>query len=260
MNLTEFTNKIICGNCIDVMKNIPNESISLVVTDPPYNISSKVKVLMKSHPRCHRSKDRYLTYDFGEWDWFESEKSFLDFTESWMKECYRVLKPSGNFVSFFGGWLITDIKRIWEKQGGKARQKLYFIKTNPKPRLRKVDFMHGVEEVFWGAKSEAGHVFNYEYGQHLNYILSSTFYFSEITGHPNQKPERTVDWIIKYLSEENGIVLDPFCGSGTVLKVSKETGRNYIGIDLNQKYCRDSELRIEKVVVRKNLFGTKGMM
>jgi DNA modification methylase len=90
------------GDCRILTKELKDNSIDMVFTDPPYNISSNTKIVMKNHPKQKRNKDRLLTYDFGSWDHFESKEEFLDFTEQWMKECFRVLKPTGNFVSFFG--------------------------------------------------------------------------------------------------------------------------------------------------------------
>lgn len=247
MILLKMINQIILGNCLEVLKTIPSYSVDLVLTDPPYNISSDLKITMSNHPNTSNKQERTITYDFGDWDKFDTEELHMDFTKQWMEECYRVLTPQGNFVTFFANWLTGDIKRIWEGFGGRARMKLFFLKSNPKPRLRKVDFMQGVEEMFWGTKAEQGHIFNYELGQQLNYVMSAVFYNNETTGHPTQKPEKVVEWIIDYLSNKNSTVLDPFCGSGTIPFCAYKHGRNYIGIEQDQKYVEISNNRINKL-------------
>lgn len=248
--LSEFINKIIQGNSLDILKEIHDNSVQLVLTDPPYNISSDIKITMSNHMNGN-SNERELTYDFGIWDHFDSEKSYMEFTEKWMKECYRILNPSGNFVTFSANWLTGDIKRMWEKQGGRARQKLYWKKSNPKPRLRKVDFQQSIEEMFWGAKSDNGHIFNYQLGQQMNCIESAVFYNNERTGHPTQKPEIVVGWIIDYLSNTNDIILDPFCGSGTIPFVAQKHNRKFIGVEQKKEYVEISRNRVTKNIVTK---------
>lgn len=247
--------KIICGKAEEELPNIEDESIDLVLTDPPYNISSDLKIVMKNHPKHPNEKDRLLTYDFGDWDKFESEAEYLAFTEEWVSECYRILKPTGNFVTFFNNWLIGDLKRIWGKLGGRARQKLYFYKKNPKPRLRKVDFQQAIEEMFWGAKSEQGHTFNFSLGQHHNVIESAVFYNSERTGHPTQKPLRTVGWIILYLSNEGDVVFDPFMGSGTTLVECERLRRSGIGVDSDVKWCDIALKRLQDEIYQVKIGG-----
>ncbi len=240
-------NKIILGDCLEVLKTIPSNSIDLVLTDPPYNISSDLKITMSNHPDTSNKQERTLTYNFGDWDVFDSEKSHMDFTKQWMRECYRVLTPQGNFVTFFANWLTGDVKRIWESFGGRARQKIYWYKSNAKPRLRCVDFQNSIEELFWGAKSENGHIFNYLLGQHHNVTTSAVFYNTEATGHPTQKPEKVVEWMIDYLSNKNSTVLDPFSGSGTIPFCAYKHGRSYIGIEKDNKYVEISNNRISKL-------------
>ena len=238
------SHKIYIGDCTKTMKMLPAASIDFVLTDPPYNVSSDLKIVMKNHPNHPNENDRELCYDFGEWDKFESDDDYLKFTEKWISECYHILKPSGNLVTFFNNWLIGDLKRMWENLGGRARQKIYWHKTNPKPRLRKVDFQQSVEELFWGAKSKHKHTFNYGLGQHHNLVESAVFYNSERCGHPNQKPERILVPLIKYLSNEGDTIFDPFWGVGTTTVVAQKLGRNSIGIEINPEYVETAKKRL----------------
>jgi site-specific DNA-methyltransferase (adenine-specific) len=105
-------NEIIQGDCLEVMKSIPDKSIDLILTDPPYNIS-------KLNNNRDRSKfyspimrrESPLTYDFGDWDNMERQE-FLSFTESWLSKCCQLIKDNGTIISFFNkedisllGWI-----------------------------------------------------------------------------------------------------------------------------------------------------------
>ena len=246
--------QIICTDCIEGMKEIENNTVDLILTDPPYNISSNIKVVMKNHPKQKRKKDRILTSDFGEWDHFDNEKDYIDFTKRWVAECYRILKDTGNFVSFYENLSLYILKKIWVSEGGAPRQPLYWIKKNPKPRLRKVDFQLSVESLFWGCKRDGGHVFNWNLGEQPNIVVSAVFLNNEITGHPTQKPTTVIEPWVKYLSNEGGIVLDPFCGSGTVCLVARKLNRHFIGFEINPEYCKIARRRLVNIPERLESF------
>jgi len=228
--------RLYLGDALEFLRGLPDESVDLVLTDPPYNISSDAKVVMKNHPKQKRSQDRYLTYDFGEWDHFKTEGEYFRFTRKWVREVYRILKPEGNFVSFYDSLNLYVLKKIWERLGGRPRQPLYWLKKNPKPRLRKVDFRVAVESMFWGAKSEKGHIFNWQLGQQDNYVVCAVFLNKERTGHPTQKPTPVLEPWIRYLSRLGGLVVDPFIGSGTTAVAAERLGRRWLGCDNNREY------------------------
>jgi len=101
--LGEFElNKIYCMDCLDGLKKLPDNSIDLIVTDPPYAISQKDKKFSRkslSSKSWKRNTD--IKLDFGVWDNFETEDEFFKFTEEWFKECVRVLKQKGWIYIFF---------------------------------------------------------------------------------------------------------------------------------------------------------------
>ena len=258
----DFINKIICGNCLDILKQIPDGSIDLVLTDPPYGISQKnlkidrTSIQNRSLKRSgKRSKE--LNYDFGEWDHFENRDELLSWTEQWVKECFRVLKESGNFVSFFAKDSISHFEDILSKYGH-VRQTIVWHKTNPVPQIFKVGFMSSVEFLSWATKQKgAKHTFNYQLGQHHNFIETPICMGKERTPHPTQKPIKAVQWLVEYLSNEGDIVLDPFSGAGTFAVIAKSLGRNFIGIEVNPEYCQWAEERLKKIdsVVNQNCLG-----
>ena len=245
-------NQIIQGDSLAILKTLPDESVDMVFTDPPYIISQKgLKIdrtnIQNRSSRRNGRKSKELNYDFGEWDHFKSREDFLQWTDDWVKECFRVLKNTGNFVSFFSKSEISHFEDILNKYGH-VRQAIVWHKTNPVPQIFKVGFMSSIEFMSWATKQKgAKHTFNHKLGQHHNYIETPICMGKEREDHPTQKPLKAVIWLIKYLSNKDDIILDPFCGVGTIPVACKELGRRYLGIELKQEYIDMANKRIRAV-------------
>ena len=259
----DFVNKIICGNSLEVMKSIPTGSIDLVLTDPPYRISSTVKIRRQRNPmkfgKVYKYQGKDISFEFGEWDIFPTLKDYLKFSKAWFHEAIRVLKKGGHIISFWDKHKLTYIVRWAEKLNVKPRQPLFWLKSNPVPCARKVNFMSGVELAFWGTKETTARkfaTFNYQLGQHPDYFMHSivghTTYKDGGRSHPCQKPISFGEWVILYLSNKGDIILDPFCGSGAFCVAAKGLNRKYIGIDSKKKYTEITERRLNNAM--ENLF------
>ena len=256
----DFINKIINGDWLEVMKDIPNNSIDLVVTDPPYNISQDGKKIDRSHiesKSMRRTSDRVkrLKYDFGEWDKFKTEKDFLEFTNLWIGQCSRILKPNGSFYSFFDRGMISYFETLLEKNGFHIRSPIVWHKRNPIPMLFKVGYMSACEFISFATKNKgSGHIFNYQLGQQHNFIETPICQGNNRTIHPTQKPEEVIKVFIEYSSNKNALVIDPFMGSGTTAIACKKLNRNFIGIEKNLDYVKIAEERLKKVPERLGKF------
>ena len=246
-------NKIIQGNALNILPKISDNYIDMILTDPPYIISQKglkidrTKIENRSLRRSgKRSKE--LNYDFGEWDHFNSKEEFLEWTESWVKECFRLLKDTGNFVSFFSKSEISYFEDILNKYGH-VRQTIVWHKTNPVPQIFKVGFMSSVEFMSWATKQKgAKHTFNYKLGQHHNFIETPICMGKVRKRHPTQKPLKVIKWLIKYLSNKNDIILDPFIGSGTTAVACIKLNRRFIGIDLNIDMAKKRIAKVQQEI------------
>ena len=238
-----------------ILKEIPDNSIDIVLTDPPYMISSSLKIRrqrnpMKFNKKQYKFKGKDIDYKFGDWDIFNTMTDYLQFTEVWFKESIRVLKKGGHIVSFFDKHKLSYLVHWADELNVKTRQCLFWIKSNPVPQARKVAFMSAVELCYWGTKETITRkfaTFNYQLGQHPDYIITpicSGHERHQFGFHPTQKPEKVIAWIMSYLSNPNDIVLDPFLGSGTTAVVAKKLGRNYIGIELNAEYIDIANKRL----------------
>ena len=208
--------KIDCGDALKLFQNIPNESVNLVIADPPYNLG-------KDYGNNHDNK---------------SLEEYLQFTKSWLSEAKRVLKPDGTIYVFMGVRFISYLFNLMESdltlrfnswivwhytQGmGKTRgfsprhdDILMFTKSSeykfnldniriPQKFYRERNNMRG---------ANPGDVWEFS---HVHYSSP------ERQNHPTQKPEALIERMVLASSDELDCVLDPFCGSGTTLRVCQQ--------------------------------------
>ncbi len=248
-------NRIIAGDCIEVLDSLPEKSIDLVFADPPYNLQ-----LQNSLHRPNMTKVEAVNDD---WDQFDSFAAYDEFTRKWLGACKRVLKPTGSI------WVIGSYHNIFRV--GTAMQDLGFwilndviwVKTNPMPNFRGVRFTNAHETLIWASTGKgAKYTFNYQAMKELNggkQMRSDWWLLSLATGaervkdengnkaHSTQKPESLLYRVILSSSNPGDIVLDPFFGSGTTGAVAKRLHRNWIGIERDAKYRKVAQKRIDAV-------------
>ena len=212
------------GDCLDVMKSIPDNSIDLILTDPPYNMSQK-----NNFHTMNRSG-----INFGEWD-----KKFDLF--SYIDEVVRLLNKNGSFVVFNSWQNLGDIAKYAESKGLDTKDMIRLEKTNPMPRNRDRRYITDYECAVWFVKHNSKWIFNRQ---------SKTYERPKYTGsietglHPTQKNLGLMKWLVLIHSNENNIVLDPFMGSGTTGVACQNLNRNFIGIELDETYFNTAKERI----------------
>jgi site-specific DNA-methyltransferase (adenine-specific) len=245
-----MSGQIILGDCLEVMQGMTDNSVDLVIADPPYNIS-------KLNDRRDRSKlnspimrrKKALNYDFGEWDNLERAE-FLEFTDQWLKECVRVLKDGGTIISFFSKEDISYLGWQAKPLGVRTRTIISWHKTNPVPSFRKVNYLSACEFIWIGSKGDKTWTMNFglQKDTHNFFETANSSSYGE-TKHPTEKPLSLISWLIKTHSNEGDTVLDPFLGSGTTAKTAKSLNRNYIGIEINPDYVKIAEDRLKQEVL-----------
>lgn len=243
---------IYCGDCLEVMKEIPDESIDLVLTDPPYNLSNKVLREFEVDRSKFRSKimrrNKPLNFHFGEWDERERE-DFLDFTEQWLKLLCKKLKEGGTIISFFNKEDISFLGWIAFNLGIRTRTIFTWCKTNPVPSFRKVNYLSSTEFIWMGSKG-AWTTFNFGSQRDMkNYLITPNASSYGETEHTTEKPLSLITRFIKIHSKENDLILDSFLGSGTTLVACKELNRRGIGIEINPKYCDMAVRRLKNMTL-----------
>lgn len=203
---------IIPGDCAEEMQRIPNGTIDLVVTDPPYIAKYKDR------------SDRQVMND-DNWRWIAPAFS----------QIYRVLKEDSYCVSFYGWQHIEKLMTIWKFLGFYPVAHLVWPKRYPS-KHGVVRYMH--EQAFVLAKGRPPRpkfpipdVLQWEY--------------SGNRAHPTEKAVSVINPLIVGFSKSGDIVLDPFCGSGSTLLAARETGRRYIGIEKDPRVFDALRTRLE---------------
>ena len=254
LKFEDMINKIILGDSIEIMKQIPDDSIDLIFADPPYNIGIK-----------------YDNYNDN-----LNQKEYLEWVDKWLNEIIRILKKTGsvyiaindenaaeivlklkNKGLFMRNWIIWYYT-FGEHQSNKFTRShihiLYFVKdknrftfnadniritsvrqkigdkrANPKGRIPDDVWYDNLDDV-WKISRIAG-----------------TFK-ERVKNFPCQMPIKLLERIILASSNENDIVLDPFAGSGTTLVVAKKYNRKYIGIEISEKYVEIIQKRLNSLL------------
>ncbi len=247
--------RILEGDCIDIMNALPAGSVDLVFADPPYNLQ-----LGEGLTRPDQSVVAGVTED---WDRFDSLKAYDAFTRAWLQAARRVLKDTGTL------WVIGTYHNIFRV--GSVLQDLGFwilndvvwIKSNPMPNFRGTRFTNAHETLIWAAKSaeQKRYTFNYQALKAMNGDLQmrSDWYLPICTGserlkntdgqkaHPTQKPEALLYRVLMASTNPGDVILDPFFGTGTTGAVAKALRRHFIGIERDRRYIALARERLAQV-------------
>ncbi|TAE48959.1 MAG: site-specific DNA-methyltransferase [Cytophagales bacterium] len=256
----EYTNKILQGDCIEVMKNLPDKSVDIIFADPPYNLQLKNEL--------YRPNQTRVDGVFDEWDKFESMETYDIFTQAWLKECKRVLKDNGTIWVIGSYHNIFRVGAIMQNLGLWFLNDIIWVKTNPMPNFKGTRFNNAHETLIWASKNKnSSYTFHYKALKVFNDDLQmrSDWHIPICGGeerikvngqkaHSTQKPAELLYRVILSSSNPNDLILDPFNGSGTTAAVAKRLGRNYIGIEKESDYIKITEERLKKIIpLEKNL-------
>ena len=216
------------GDCLELMKEIPDGSIDLVLTDPPYNIARDNNFNTMGRAGI----------DFGEWD---KDADIL----SYIVEASRVLKKNGSFICFNDWKNLGDIAKFAGANGFTTKDMIRLEKSNPMPRNRDRRYITDYECAIWFTKKNAKWIFN---RQDAKYQRPKFVHSIDRGLHPTQKSLKLMEDLVKIHSNEGDTVLDPFMGSGSTGGACINTNRKFIGIELDKKYFNIASERINKAI------------
>ena len=237
----EIKNNVIYNqSCIDGLKNLESESFDLIFTDPPYfQYRAKNVNGLKNH------KDVVTEFEF---DGFSTEEEYLAFLQDVLKECFRVAKPGAAGYIWCGDDFVSYINRIVEKVGFQFRKVIHWHKTNPFPAIytRKM-FANSMELLVHFSKGTPK-TWNHKHVNEMhNFIETPICMGKERTAHKTQKPLKVCIPYIEISSNPGDLVLDPFIGSGSTAVAAKMLGRNYVGFEINNEFCKIAEKRLNNL-------------
>ncbi len=257
------TNRVLTGDCLRLLGEVPEASVDLAFADPPFNIG----------------------YEYDVYDDRQTKDSYLAWTERWLAALRRVLKPTGSFYVAIGDEYAAETKVrldalgltmrnwiVWHYTFGVHCQKkftrshahiLYYTmdarrftfnadavrvpsarqttyadrRANPKGR---------VPDDTWVLRPQEDERF-FRPETDTWYVSRVCGTFKERTGHPCQMPEALLERIVRASSHPGDLVLDPFAGSGTTLAAAKRLGRRYLGMELSEEYAERVRRRLDGI-------------
>ncbi len=244
--MQEFLNKIICGDCIEVLGRVSEPFADLIFADPPFNIGYKYD---KYHDEV--ASDEYIAW-----------------TRQWMTACKKVLKPNGSFYIAIGDDYAANVKIIADELGLFIRNWLIWHYTFGQQTKDK--FARSHTHIFYLVNDKKNFTFNdfavrvpsdrqliYDdrRANPLGKIPDDVWEDSRLCGtfreragwHPCQMPESLLMRIIAVSSNTGDCVLDPFIGSGTTAAAAMKLQRNYVGIEISQDYAEKAKQRLSQL-------------
>ncbi|MGO9642502.1 MAG: DNA-methyltransferase [Candidatus Acidiferrales bacterium] len=226
--------KIFQGDCLEILRSIPADSVDLIFADPPYFLSN-------NGITCHAG--RMVSVNKGEWDRSRGADANHEFNRAWLAACQRVLKPNGTIWVSGTSHVIHSVGFAMQQLEFKLLNDITWVKPNPPPNLSCRYFTHATETLVWAAKNKRSrHTFNYALmRRHAgNKQMKSVWeikpperWEKRFGKHPTQKPVALLERILLASSNVGDLVLDPFLGSGTTLLTAFRLRRHALGCELS---------------------------
>lgn len=255
--------RLIKGDCLETMEQLPRNEVDLIFADPPYNLSN-------GGFTCHAG--RMVPVHKGDWDKSKGQETDVEFIEEWLSRCRALLKPSGTIWVSGTHHVIFNVGYVMQKLGYHILNMVTWFKPNASPNLSCRFFTHSTELLIWAAPQRhkgLKHTFNYQEmreragGRQMRDVWQ---FDNEGNGmpaifevgppkreekrfgkHPTQKPIALLNRIISAASNPGDLVVDPFNGSGTTGIVAAALERRYIGIDMEDGFLDLTKKRFEEV-------------
>lgn len=232
---TDFVDKIICGDCLQVMKYIPDGAVDCVVTDPPYSSGTR-QATNRSASNIPKRGERWSRAGIV-WDTSFSTFGLSILMNVFMAQSKRVM-GDGSHIYTFIDWRQYPLMTLSVEHAG------LFINNclvwNKGVYALGGNYRSQHEMIVFASRGVARELNGHDVG---NVLMCK-----RVSGgsHPTEKPVELINTLIRYATNPDDIILDPFCGSGTTCVAAKQLGRKYIGIEINPDYCKIAEDRLRQ--------------
>ena len=217
--------KLYQGDCLEVMGGIKDKSVDLIVTDPPY--------LMDYQSNRRKKEDRF--------DKIKNDKGNYTLIQDYLEECHRIMKDNTAIYCFCSWHNIDFFKNEFEKYF-KLKNILVWNKNNHGTGDLKGSYAPKHEFILFGHK---GRTLLRE--KRIADVIDCPKISSNKLTHPTEKPQDLLEIFIKQSSDEGSIIFDGFMGTGSCGIAAKKLSRNFIGIELDEKYFNIAKDRLENI-------------
>jgi site-specific DNA-methyltransferase (adenine-specific) len=254
-------NTLFCGDSLEWLTTLPDASVDLVFADPPYNLKK------------------------AEWDTFASQEHYIQWSVQWIKEAARILKPTGSLYIMGFSEILADLKHpssqyfphcrwlIWHYKNkanlgqdwGRSHESILLLRKTTQARVRidRIRIPYGNHTLKYPVHPQAA---TSQYGNGSQPVSHWTPHpngakpkdvielpttcngMGEKTPHPTQKPEELIRKLIFAASDPGDVIVDPFSGSGTTLVVAEQSGRQWLGCEVNPEYNQWAIQRLQKAI------------
>ena len=217
--------KIYQGDCLEIMGGIKDKSVDLIVTDPPY--------LMNYQSNRRKKEDRF--------DKIKNDKGNYMLIQDYLEECHRIMKDNTAIYCFCSWHNIDFFKNEFEKHF-KLKNILVWNKNNHGTGDLKGSYAPKHEFILFGHK---GRTLLRE--KRIADVIDCPKISSNKLTHPTEKPQDLLEIFIKQSSDVGSIIFDGFMGTGSCGIAAKKLNRNFIGIELDEKYFNIAKNRLENI-------------
>lgn len=230
--MEEYLNRVICGDCLEVMKKLPDKCVDLVLTDPPYLVTSRGSAGNSGGMLQKEINKKGLV--------FEHNNVVIS---DYAKQFYRLLKNDTHCYVMTNHTNLIEMLNTFTDIGFRFTKSLIWDKGN---KIMGQYYMSQFEYILFFGKGK---------GKKINHCGTSdiiSIYNSKTKNegqniHDTEKPKRLMEILIDNSSQINDTILDPFLGSGTTAVACKQLNRNFIGIEISPEYCKIAEQRLKNL-------------
>lgn len=221
----------------DYIKYIPDDSVDLILTDPPYNLSPYSTGNIKFSWR------EDFNNDLAQWD----KKEFVP--SDWVEEFKRILAPTGNIFAFTSYNLLGKWHEAFDPEFN-TFQFMVWHKTNPPPKVRRAGFLNSCELIacMWNKN----HTWNFAKQSEMHNFIETPICMGaerlKNPKHPTQKPVKVLEHIIQLASKPDDLVFDPFMGVGSTGVAALNLGREFMGVEIDKDYFVAAENRLKQQI------------